>query len=356
MHHDDYGARGGLHHAAARPQSIRRLRPHGRIDPKDRGQSGAVRLLHAHCRALDRLLPGNLNNPSACDIPIGKTAMAIKLAKHFSAEVFSADSRQIYQEMTIGTAVPTTDEMRQVPHRFIHHVPLTDHYHAGQYERDVMAALEEYFLHKRIAILCGGTGLYIQAILEGLDDIPEISESTRQLVHDWSEKGLPFLQGKLQELDPEILSEIDIDNPQRVVRALSIAVETGNSWKNYRNTKAKDRPFTAIPITLTCDRTVLYERINRRVDDMIKQGLVEEVKSLLTYKEHILMATVGYKEIISYLEGDLDKEKAIELIKRNSRRYAKRQMTWFRNQGNFKPFPYDDAEGIIRYVDTFIKT
>ena len=286
---------------------------------------------------------------------IGKTKMAIAIGQAFKSDIISADSRQIYQKMTIGTAVPDSSELASARHHFIQEVSLDDHYHVGRYEMEVIEFLKTYFQSNDIAILCGGTGLYIKAVLYGMDEIPHISTAVKEQVSLlYEEQGLTGLVEKLKVVDPEILTTIDHNNLHRVMRALSIRLETGKSWNSFRTNAAKERPFIPIKIRMEQPREDLYRKINDRVDTMMDHGLLEEVRSLLAYRDHAPMHTVGYKELLQYIDGVLTLEEAVELIKRNSRRYAKRQMTWFRNQDHFQPFSRTDLEGITAYIQSQI--
>ncbi len=286
---------------------------------------------------------------------VGKTKMAIAIGQALEAEIISADSRQIYKGMTIGTAVPNPSELASVKHHFIQQIDLDIHYHAGRYESEVIEFLRTYYQTQDIAILCGGTGLYIKAVLYGMDDIPEISQKVKEEVSMLHEKeGLPGLVLKLKEVDPEISAILDLNNLHRVMRALTIRLETGKSWAVFKNNSRKERSFIPIKIRMEQSREDLYDKINTRVDRMMEQGLLEEVKSLLAYSDHALMQTVGYKELLKHLDGTYSIERAVELIKRNSRRYAKRQMTWFRNQDHFESFSHDDIEAISAYIQSQI--
>lgn len=283
---------------------------------------------------------------------IGKTKLCIDLAKHFDAEIFSCDSRQIFKEMSIGTAKPSTEEQSGIKHHFIDEISVNQSYNVGQYLRDFDTRLQEYFSNNDIAIVTGGTGLYIKAILEGINEFPEVAPEILDKVEAME---LPELQGKLLELDPEYASIVDLDNPMRLIRAVSVIMSSGKKFSTLLAEQIQRKLyFKPIKIVLERDREELYDRINRRVDIMLDSGLIEEVKSLSDYQSNKALATVGYTEIFKYLDGTIDLEEAIRLIKRNSRRYAKRQMTWFRNQDHFTPFHPEKIDSIIRFIEAEI--
>lgn len=264
---------------------------------------------------------------------VGKTSYAIELALANDAEIFSADSRQVYKEMSIGTAKPSHLELNQVKHHLIDHVSVSKQYNVGDYERDVITLLDEYYKTHDVAILCGGTGLYIDAILNGLDDFPEIEPSIRQNVNDQlANEGLTPLQVELQLKDPEYYNKVDINNPRRISRAVEVIRQSGLPYSAFLTSSNVVRSFYPEGYILSRNRDYLYDRINKRVDQMIDGGLIEEVKSLQPYKSNTSLNTVGYQEIFKYLDGEITLDRAIELIKQNSRRYAKRQMTWFRKK------------------------
>ncbi len=282
---------------------------------------------------------------------VGKTDLCIRLAQHFDAEVISSDSRQLYQEMQIGTARPTLQEMQSVRHHFIASHSVKDLYSAGDFERDVDRLLKEYFQKKDIAILSGGTGLFVRAVTHGLDDMPSAPEELRSaLMQRLADEGLEVLQKELMALDPAASSEMDMQNPQRVVRALEVCLSTGRPFSEFRVRDVKTHNYKLIKIGLERPRKELYDRINRRVDLMLEQGLVEEAGALLPFENKNALQTVGYKEVFGYLRGEYDHKTMAELLKRNTRRYAKRQMTWFKNQDIFEWFHPDDIEEIKRFI------
>lgn len=283
---------------------------------------------------------------------VGKTDLSIKLALHYDTQIISADSRQHYRELTIGTAKPSDHQLSQVVHHQINNLSIHDLYSTGQYERDTLLILEHLFQKNSLALITGGTGLYFKAIMDGMDTFPEVSrEILRDLQQNFDEKGITFLQEACRSVDPEYYAITDIHNPRRLIRALSVYYASGQPYSNFLKRKNTVRTFKTIPIVLTMEREKLYQRINDRVTQMINDGLLEEVISVYEYKHLKSLNTVGYKELFSYLDGDITFDEAISLIQRNSRRYAKRQMTWFRNQGTWKEFNPSDYGGIIAHID-----
>jgi len=260
---------------------------------------------------------------------IGKTALSIQLAQHFNAEIISCDSRQFYKEMTIGTAVPSAQELAVAPHHFIQNISIFDHYSVGQFEKDALKKLDELFLKNKIVIIVGGSGLYTNAVLEGFDDFPDISPEIRKKLNKQIENGeLEILQNQLKELDPESYQTIEIENPHRLIRALEICIGTEKPYSSFKNKNKIKRNFIPIKIGLTADREVMYDRINQRVAMMLQKGLLEEAKSLYPHKELNALQTVGYRELFDYFDGKYSLEFAIEEIKKNTRRFAKRQVNW----------------------------
>lgn len=282
----------------------------------------------------------------------GKTALSIQLAQHFQTAILSADSRQFYREMSIGTAKPTPEELAQAPHYFINSLSITQPYSVGDYERDALALLEKLYQQHDLVILTGGSGLFIRAVCEGLDDFPEIPDAVRQNIQElYQKEGLEGLQTILQEVDPDYYEEVDLQNPIRLTRALEVYQTSGKPFSHFRSQLPQPRPFHPIYIKLEMDRERLYERINRRVDQMMEQGLLEEARALLPYRHLNALQTVGYQELFDYLDGKTDLESAIDLIKQNSRRYAKRQGTWFRKRPHWKGFEPGDFSGIRAHVE-----
>lgn len=284
---------------------------------------------------------------------IGKTALSIKLAQYFKTDIISADSRQFYREMSIGTAVPSQSELKSITHHFIHHKSIQDSYNVGQFEKDCISLLNDLFKSHNTVIMAGGSGLYVDAVLNGLDVFPEVKPSIREdLMHQLDSEGLSSLQAKLRELDLKSFETIDILNPHRVVRALEICIGTDKPYSTYIGNKQIDRNFKSICIGLTAERELIYDRINKRVDLMIENGLVEEAKSLYKFKALNALNTVGYKELFAHFEDAYDLDSAISEIKKNTRRFAKRQLTWYRKQKTIQWFPHDTKiDSIISYVE-----
>lgn len=262
---------------------------------------------------------------------IGKTALSIKLAQHFNTEIISADSRQFFKEMQIGTAAPTLKELTAAKHHCIHHKSIKDKYNVGSFEKEALQILDAIFRKHDIAIMVGGSGLYVNAVIKGLDDFPEVHPDIRTHLNTrLIKEGLEALQLELQQLDSEGYNNIAIDNPHRVLRALEICIGSGQPYSSFLGQSKNKRPFEVISIGLTADRQIIYDRINQRVDAMVNNGLIDEVKSLKSYKHLNALNTVGYKEIFNYFDNIWTLEFAISEIKKNSRRFAKRQLTWFK--------------------------
>ncbi|MBR9923102.1 MAG: tRNA (adenosine(37)-N6)-dimethylallyltransferase MiaA [Bacteroidetes bacterium] len=281
----------------------------------------------------------------------GKTAAAIKLAQHFETEIVSADSRQVFREMTIGTAVPDPEELRAAPHHLIQTRSVQEDYSVGAYVREALPILDQIFEKNDYAVLAGGSGLYIKGVCEGLDDFPKVPESLRtELRQKFEIEGLEWLQKAVQETDPKYFAQVDQQNPVRLLRALEVSKASGKAYSTFRQGQKADRPFTPVYMRLEIERTRLYERINRRVDLMLEKGLLEEVRQLFPLRHLTALQTVGYQEFFEFLEGKINLETAIELVKRNSRRYAKRQRTWFRRKADYKPFAPSDIDSMIRYI------
>ena len=284
---------------------------------------------------------------------IGKTDLAIRLALHYNTHILSADSRQFYQEMNIGTAKPSAEELKTAKHYFINSISVREEYSAGDYETEALSVLNELYITKDVAILAGGSGLFIRAVTEGFDDLPKAPSRLREELNEsLSQNGLVPLQRQLEKLDPVYYEQVDINNPQRVIRALEVCLSTGKPFSSFRSNSTTQRPFTTVKIGLTIARELLYERINKRVDSMIDQGLVEEVASLVSYRHLNALNTVGYAEIFDYLDGNISLEAAIEKIKQNTRRFAKRQLTWLRKDSGIRWFAPGQTEEIINYINT----
>nr|WP_321236542.1 tRNA (adenosine(37)-N6)-dimethylallyltransferase MiaA [uncultured Psychroserpens sp.] len=287
---------------------------------------------------------------------IGKTALSLKLANHFKAEIISADSRQFYKDMQIGTAAPTLAELAAAPHHFIKHIPVENYYNVGTFETDAIKKLNELHNTNPVVIMVGGSGLYVNAVTKGLDDLPRIDIAIREELNaKFQKNGLEVLQFQLKQLDPKAFETIAIDNPQRVIRALEVCLTSGKPYSSFLKNEAKVRDFKTVTIGLTADRNIIYDRINRRVDLMMAEGLLEEVKGLLPKQSLNALNTVGYKELFKYLEGEWSLEFAISEIKKNTRRFAKRQLTWFKKNEETIWFDYKtNVEEIIDSVSKHI--
>ncbi|MDR2027640.1 MAG: tRNA (adenosine(37)-N6)-dimethylallyltransferase MiaA [Prevotellaceae bacterium] len=281
----------------------------------------------------------------------GKTDLSISLAKYFGTEIISADSRQIYMELDIGTAPPAPEQLDEVKHHFIKSRSIFDEYTAGKYETDALKVIGKLFETNDYVWLVGGSGLYIDAVCKGIDDIPATDPELRKnIVKRYREEGIDSLRCELERLDPDICSTLDIHNPQRVIRALEACVSSGKPYSSLRKNFEKSRPFNIIKIGLTIDRNLLYNRINTRVDRMMEAGLEKEAEKLYRFKELNALKTVGYRELFDYFDGKTGLEKSVELIKRNTRRYAKRQITWFARYPEIRWFHPDDFDGIIAEI------
>jgi tRNA dimethylallyltransferase len=289
---------------------------------------------------------------------IGKTALSIAIANHFESPIISSDSRQFYKEMTLGTAVPSDRELAQAPHHFIQNRSIFEDYNVGQFEKDAVKKLNELFEEHTIIVMVGGSGLYVDAVLKGLDNFPEVDSSIRLTLKDQLEnEGIESLQQQLKELDIATFHKIDIDNHQRVIRALEICIGTGKKFSSFLTDKASKRNFIPIKIGVTAEREIIYDRINQRVDVMIKEGLLEEAKKLHMHKNLNALQTVGYKELFQHLDGNYELDFAISEIKKNTRRFAKRQGTWFRKDADIKWFDFKQERNIIiEYIQTLINS
>jgi tRNA dimethylallyltransferase len=287
---------------------------------------------------------------------IGKTALSIALAQYFNCEIISCDSRQFFKEMQIGTAVPTTEELLAAKHHFIHNKSIFENYTVGDFEKEAILKLDELYQNNDFAILVGGSGLYVDAVLKGFDEFPEIETSVREEVTSNYEKlGLTYLQTELEKQDPDYFEVVAKGNPQRMMRALEVCIGTGKPYSSFLNQKKNSRNFTPILIGLETERNIIYDRINQRVDCMIKDGLLEEVQKLFNHKQLNALQTVGYRELFFYFENELSLEFAIEEIKKNTRRFAKRQLTWFKRNAATKWFEYlTDRQEIIESINKII--
>ncbi len=282
---------------------------------------------------------------------VGKTALCLDVAKHFDIPIINADSRQIFRELKIGTARPTEEQMAQVHHDFVGILGLDDYYSASLFEQQVLALLEQQFLSRDYALMVGGSMMYIDAVCDGIDDIPTIDDETRTTMKQrLAEEGLEALCEELRRLDPEYYEIVDRQNPRRVVHALEICVMTGKTYTSFRKRERRERPFHIIKIGLNRPREELYERINKRVDQMMADGLLEEAKSLYPRRHLNALNTVGYKELFDYIDGRWSLEEAIERIKGNTRRYARKQLTWYKKDEQIRWFHPDETESIINYI------
>ncbi|WP_205502579.1 tRNA (adenosine(37)-N6)-dimethylallyltransferase MiaA [Rufibacter psychrotolerans] len=283
---------------------------------------------------------------------VGKTDFCVQLARHFQTQIISMDSRQFFREMSIGTAKPSPQEQGGVVHHFIDSHSILEEYNAGAFEADALRLLQELFQTHEVVIATGGSGLYVRALCEGLDEMPEILPGIREeLTWRLAQEGLPSLVAQLQQLDPEYAGQVDPQNPQRVVRALEVCLSSGQPYSSFRTKSAeRERDFQLIKIGLNRDRAELYDRINQRMDLMLEQGLLEEVKRLLPYRQHQALQTVGYSELFAYLDGAYPFEEAVRLLKRNSRRYAKRQLTWFTRDQDIRWFHPEQFDEVLAYI------
>ena len=284
---------------------------------------------------------------------IGKTRVSIELAKALNTEIISCDSRQFYKDMQIGTAVPTEEELAEVQHHFIQHISIFDDYSVGDYEKDALEKIEILFKKHDIVCLTGGSGLYQNAVLKGLDDFPKVNKQIRENLNQiYKNEGLKPLQNQLKQLDPNHYKVVDLQNPHRLIRALEICIGTSKPYSSFiKPNKTDSRNFQSIKIGLTAEREIIYKRIEKRVDQMFDAGLVEEAKKLYPYKQLNALQTVGYKELFMCFEGKTSLEDAKSEIKKNTRRYAKRQLTWYRKQDDIKWFSYDvEVDEILEYI------
>lgn len=287
---------------------------------------------------------------------VGKTTLAIQLAKYYNTEIISADSRQFYKELNIGTAKPSVEELNMAKHHFINNLNINDAYSSGIFEKEVLQFLKEWFGKSTVPIImAGGSGLFIKAVCEGFDALPKVDEKVRiNLTNIYLNEGITVLQEKLKAEDITYFNVVDKNNPQRLIRALELIETTGAPFSSLLNKRPKPRFFDCINIGLNIDRDLLYDRINNRVDIMMENGLLDEVEKLYKYKNLKALQTVGYTELIKYLDGNISKEEAIALIKQNTRRYAKRQITWFKKVKDIKWFEPKEINSIKAYIDTYL--
>ena len=283
---------------------------------------------------------------------VGKTELSLRLAEHFGTCIISADSRQLYADLKIGTAAPTPEQLQRVRHYFVGTLQLTDYYSAAQYEAEVLQLLEQLYTRHEVVLLTGGSMMYVDAVCKGIDDIPTVDEETRRLMWKrYEEVGLEQLCKELKLLDPEYYNLVDHKNPKRVIHALEICYMTGKPYSSFRTSQPKVRPFDILKIGLRREREELYGRINRRVDQMITDGLVEEARKVIAYRHTNALNTVGYKEIFKYIDGSWTLETAVEKIKQNTRIYSRKQMTWFRRDESIHWFHPDETEAIKKLIE-----
>ena len=266
---------------------------------------------------------------------IGKTKLAIELAKYFGTEIVSCDSRQFFREMKIGTAMPSDEELAQAPHHFIGNLSVEDYYSIGQFEREAIEKIEELFTKNEVVIMVGGSMMYEKAVIQGLNDLPEADEENqRKLEQIFNEEGIESVQKILEKLDPEYFNIVDKDNPRRLFRAIDVIWQTGKTYTKNISIQLKQRDFEVIRIGISAPREIIYERINQRVDVMLANGLIDEARSLMDFRKYVALQTVGYSELFRYFDGEWNLDFAVEEIKKNSRRFAKRQLTWYRKETN----------------------
>ena len=284
---------------------------------------------------------------------VGKTALCIDIAKHYGIPIINADSRQIYRELRIGTATPTEEQLRSVIHYFVRSISIDDYYNASMYEQDVLALLNQ-FKQSPIQLLTGGSMMYIDAVCNGIDDIPTVREDIREeMKRRYAEEGLEALCEDLKRLDPEHYAVVDKQNHRRVIHALEICYQTGTTYTSFRKQEKKQRPFQIVKIGLNRDREELYQRINQRVDQMMEDGLLDEVRSLQDKRSNNALNTVGYKEMFTYLDGTWSLEEAVERMKGNTRRYARKQLTWFKRDEEMRWFHPQQQEEILKYISQY---
>ena len=285
---------------------------------------------------------------------VGKTALCIDVAKQLDTVIINADSRQMFKEIPIGTAAPTDDEQNMVKHYFIGNLSIKDYYNASMFENEVITLLGRLFHEKDVVILSGGSMLYVDAVCNGINDIPTVNEHIRNLVkEDYERHGLSEMQNKLKELDPEYYSIVDKNNPKRIIHAVEICLSTGRTYTSFRTNIKKERPFRTIKIGLTRERGELYRRIDERVENMIASGLIDEARRMHPYKGFNALNTVGYKELFDYFDGNCTLEEAIFRIKCNTHKYCRKQLTWFKRDKDIKWFSPDNVEEIINYIRSF---
>ncbi len=286
---------------------------------------------------------------------VGKTALTLEIGGKFKTEIISADSRQFYKEMNIGTAKPSQEELNRVPHHFINSHSIRDIFSAGDFEKEGLAKIDFLFQQHDLILMVGGSGLFVNALIDGMDNLPKAKEGLREsLNQSYKQNGIHFIQQRLSEIDPLYYKEVDTSNPQRIIRAIEVYETTGIPFSTWRKNSKKERKFKTLSIGLNIERAILYNQINHRVDRMIDNGLVKEVETLLPFKEFSPLKTVGYTELFDYIDGKYTLDEAIAKIKQNTRRYAKRQLTWFKKNENTVWFHPDEIPAIINYIESNI--
>lgn len=283
---------------------------------------------------------------------VGKTSCGIEVARHFGTEIISADSRQIFRECSIGTAVPSSEELARVKHHFIQCISVRDTYNASIYENQVLERLEQLFKHHDLVLMVGGSGLYIDAVCQGIDDLPQVDPVLREeLLERFRKEGLEALTRQLKSLDPVSYAKVDLKNHMRVLKALEISLQTGLPYSSFLSDIKKERPFQILRVALDMDREILYDRINQRVEQMMEAGLLEEVKQVQHLKGYTAMKTVGYRELFRALDGEWSIDEGVDLIKRNTRKFARKQLTWFRKENSYQWFSPGNCKEIIDWVE-----
>jgi tRNA dimethylallyltransferase len=286
---------------------------------------------------------------------VGKTELCIEIARRLDTEIISADSRQIFRELQIGTAAPTPDQLQKVKHHFIGIRSVYDYYTAGMFEMEALEVIRDIFTRKNQVLMTGGSGLYINALCHGIDALPKVDPEVREnLLEQYEKEGLPGIRQRLRMLDPASYEQVDLKNPKRILKALEITLTTGKPYSSFLTRKKKERPFHILKIGLTRDRQELYQRINQRVDQMIEEGLLEEARQFKGKKHLNALNTVGYKELFSYFNGEISFQEALRLIKRNTRRYAKRQLTWFARDPEIHWYHPDQKNQIVEFIEKHI--
>ena len=286
---------------------------------------------------------------------VGKTKAAIEIAKHFKTEIISADSRQFFKEIPVGTAAPTKQELSEVPHHLVGNLSITEYYNAYKYEQDVLSLLNDLFKAHNVVVLTGGSGMYIDAVCNGIDDIPDINiELRNKVIAQYKNEGLESLRSTLLKLDPDYYAQVDLKNPARLMRAIEVCLQMGVPYSTVRKNTKKERDFKVIKIAINLPREILYERINKRVLVMLSEGLEEEAKSMLPNRHHTALKTVGYREFFEYFDGTYSRDFAIEKIQQNSRKYAKRQISWLNRDQNYHWFEPQEIQKIIDFIKVSI--